>query len=291
MPWCASDIKKHLDNHLYYFFYENDRKNYFSFVNIRFVIIILLVLSGSVSFSQSLNGIWKGTLTQQPGGCFPVYNVELQVNIINNEVSGICYHYSDVLNYVKKDYDGIYNSVTKTINIQEHKVMIFHIPQDCTPCIRYFTLAYAKQGDQETLSGDWGGMILNGSAACTPGKIILHRINESDFANIKEIRVDTGILRLDFYDNAEIDGDSITVLVNNKPVAVHQLLGIKPITLNVKIDLEHPEQEVTMVAENLGLIPPNTALLIVTAGDKKYQLFLSSDKQKSAQVRFIYDKR
>jgi hypothetical protein len=259
-------------------------------VNFRTVILYLLLCLVHPAFSQELNGIWKGTLTQSPGGCFAVYNVELQVNIENTDVSGICYQYSDITNYVKKNYNGIYNASTRTINIQEQRVMTFHIPQDCTPCIRYYSLAYAKTGNQETLSGDWGGVIMNGSAACTPGRIVLHRIVESEFANIKEIKVDTGTIRLDFYDNAEIDGDSITVLLNNQPVAIHQLLGIKPITMYVKVDLNHAEQEVTMVAENLGTIPPNTALLIVTAGDKKYQLFLSSDKQKSAQVRFIYDK-
>jgi len=45
-----------------------------------------------------------------------------------------------------------------------------------------------------------------------------------------------------------------------------------------------------MIADNLGSIPPNTAMLIVTAAEKKYRLFLTSDKQRSAQVRFIYEK-
>ena len=45
-----------------------------------------------------------------------------------------------------------------------------------------------------------------------------------------------------------------------------------------------------MIAENLGSIVPNTALLIITAGEKRYQLFLSSTEQKSAKVRFVYDK-
>jgi hypothetical protein len=45
-----------------------------------------------------------------------------------------------------------------------------------------------------------------------------------------------------------------------------------------------------MIGENLGTIPPNTALLIVTAGNKRYQLFLASNGKKNAQVRFVYDK-
>jgi hypothetical protein len=45
-----------------------------------------------------------------------------------------------------------------------------------------------------------------------------------------------------------------------------------------------------MVGENLGTIPPNTALMMVTAGEKRYQLFLTSDEKKNALVRFIYKK-
>ena len=261
----------------------------FRFVNLRLLIIPFLILCGNGALSQELNGVWKGTLTQQPGGCFPVYNVELQVNISDNKVAGFCYHYSDFSNYVKKNYNGFYNAATKTINIQEQRVTTFHIPADCTPCIRYFTLAYSKKGNEETLSGDWGGVVMNGSTACTPGKIVFHRIVESEFNHIREIKVDTGTLRLDFYDNAQIDGDSITVTVNDKVLVSNQKLGLKPITVRVKVDLENPEQEVTMIGENLGTIPPNTALLIVTAGTKRYQLFLTSNGKKNAQVRFIYE--
>lgn len=259
-------------------------------MKLRLFISFIFLLAVINSFAQELNGVWKGTLTQQPGGCFPVYNVELQVNISNNQVTGVCYHYSDFTNYVKKNYDGFYNAATKTINIQEHRIMTFKIPQDCTPCIRYFTLSYSKKDKEETLSGDWGGVVMNGTLACTPGKIILHRIVESEFNHIREIRVDTGTLKLDFYDNAEIDGDSVTVTVNDKTIVSHQRLGLKPLTVEVKVSLEEPEQEVTMIGENLGTIPPNTALLIVTAGNKRYQLFLASNGKKNAQVRFIYEK-
>jgi len=240
--------------------------------------------------AQSPAGIWKGTLTQQPGGCFPVYHVELQVTIENNEVTGFCYHYSDVNNYVKKNFTGFYNASTKTINIQEHRITTFRIPQDCTPCIRYFTLKYIRENNKEILIGDWGGTVVNSSAACTPGRIMLQRVRKSEFDHIQEIRVDTGKVRLDFYDNAEIDGDSITVTLDNKVLVSNQKLGLKPITLEVMVDLEHPEQELSMIADNLGRIPPNTAMLIVTAGKNKYRLFLVSDKQKSAQVRIIYEK-
>ena len=74
------------------------------------------------------------------------------------------------------------------------------------------------------------------------------------------------------------------------PAVSNRFLSGKPISISVKIDLKKTEQEVIMVGENLGTIPPNTALMIINAGDKRYQLYLTSDEQKNAMVRFIYEK-
>jgi len=51
---------------------------------------------------------------------------------------------------------------------------------------------------------------------------------------------------------------------------------------------ENSEHEVVMVAENLGRIPPNTSLMIIDAGDKRYQVQITSTEQKNAMVRFKY---
>ncbi|HEX6846926.1 MAG TPA: hypothetical protein VF144_08105 [Chitinophagaceae bacterium] len=252
-----------------------------------FLLIFFIILINSTA--QNLEGVWRGTLTQGPGGCFRIYNIELNIKSANGKLNGASYHYSDVTNYVKEDFGGSFNSANKTLTINELKVLTFHVPPDCIPCIKQYNLVYEKQDNKEVLTGDWGGVTMNNYASCPPGKITLSRVAESDFEHIKEIRVDTGKIRLDFYDNAQVDGDIITVLLNNKPLASNQKLTAKPITLEVKVDLDNREQEVTMVAENLGDIPPNTALLIITAGTKRYQLYLTSTEKKNAQVRFIYE--
>jgi len=253
-----------------------------------FLFFFFLIAAGMPA--QNLNGVWRGTLTQGPGGCFRVYNIELNIKSSGNKLSGASYHYSDVTNYVKEDFSGSYNTENKTLNINEQKVLTFHVPPDCIPCIKQYSLAYVKTEGKETLSGDWGGVTMNNYASCPPGKITLSRVAESDFEHIKEIKVDTGIIKLDFYDNAQIDGDIITVLLNNRPLASNQKLTAKPIRIEIKVTLDQPEQEVTMVAENLGDIPPNTALLIITAGNNRYSLHLTSTEKKNAQVRFIYEK-
>jgi len=223
------------------------------------------------------------------GGCFPVNNIELQIHITDTIVKGDSYHYMDIDNYVKKNFNGAYFSAEKKIVLQEELVTTFKIRPDCRVCIKKYELNYSKEGKIETLSGGWTGVIMGTNISCEAGDIVLTRIKESAFKEVPEIGVDTGKLRLDFYDNNEIDGDSITVRVNGRTILSHQKLTAKPITTFVTIDLQNKFQEVEMIAENEGSIPPNTALLIVTAGEHRYQLFLSSTETKSAKVRFVYD--
>lgn len=251
--------------------------------------ILLLLSTAFFSKAQDLNGFWAGRLSM-PGGCFGVNNIELQLRVRGNTVVGDSYHFENVNYYVKKKLTGTYDSATKRLTLHEEYVTTYHIPTTCTICIKNFYLTYRKEGNVETLEGNWDGKIMNTGIDCSVGPIVLSRIKESAFKEIPEIAVDTGTIRLDFYDNATIDGDSITVRVNKNVVVSNQLLSAKPITTYVTVDLNNIFFEIEMIAENLGTIPPNTALLIITAGTKKYQLFLTSTKTKSAMIRIVYDK-
>jgi len=46
--------------------------------------------------------------------------------------------------------------------------------------------------------------------------------------------------------------------------------------------------ELVMYAENLGTIPPNTALMVVTDGTKRYEVRITSDLKKSGAIHFIH---
>jgi hypothetical protein len=239
----------------------------------------------------------------EPGGCFPVYNIEFQLQLAGNKVSGTSYHFSDTTNYVKEIFEGHYDPATKALVLEELRVSVFHIPPDCIPCIKKYALSFHTDGKEEQLRGSWSGRTMDNKTTCPPGTIVLTRIQKPEFKPelptaliqrenklVKEIYVDTGTIKLDFYDNGQIDGDTISVYVNNIPTLSRQMLKAKPLTLFVKIDLQKPVQEVIMVGENQGSIPPNTALMIVNANDKRYQLYLTSDDKKNALVRFIYEK-
>jgi hypothetical protein len=104
----------------------------------------------------------------------------------------------------------------------------------------------------------------------------------------KTITVSTDEVTIKLYDNGEIDGDSISVFVDKQLTLSHKGLSASPIVLKLKFDENQGEHEVVMVAENLGRIPPNTSLMVITAGDQRYQVQITSTEQKNAMVRFKY---
>ena len=117
-----------------------------------------------------------------------------------------------------------------------------------------------------------------------PPPVLKERKNEL----FKTITTSEKFLEISFYDNGEIDGDTISVYNNNRLVASRRGLSAKPVVLKIELKEDEPQQDIIMVAENLGSIPPNTALMIVKAGDQRYTLNLSSSEQKNAMVRFLY---
>ncbi|MCU7552027.1 hypothetical protein OCK74_23100 [Chitinophagaceae bacterium LB-8] len=252
------------------------------------VVIWFLLMYSQFLNAQDISGVWKGTLTMQ-NGCFAVNHIELQINLSGAIASGNSYHYLDVDNYVKKKFKGLYDAAMKTITLHEGLVTGFNIPPTCTICIKNYVLTYHHEGNLEYLSGGWDGKEIKTGVDCVMGQITLSRVKESAFKDIPEIKVDTGEIRLDFYDNGAIDGDTISIMVNKQVVLAHQRLTANPITTYIKIDPSSRFQEVEMIAENLGSIPPNTALLIITVKDKRYKLQLSSVRERTARVMFLYD--
>ena len=93
------------------------------------------------------------------------------------------------------------------------------------------------------------------------------------------------------YDNGEIDDDTISVYMNGKPALLNKRLTASAMTLNFTLDEDDPNLEMTLVAENLGRIPPNTSVMIVEAGDQRFDVRITSTEQKNAVVRFRYEPR
>jgi hypothetical protein len=132
--------------------------------------------------------------------------------------------------------------------------------------------------------------------APAPKKILPPQSIEDKFITRKkvfvtEIPVSGDSIELKFYDNAEIDGDSITLFLNDKLIFEHiRLLG-SAYTIKLAVNDLADSNELTMVAENLGTIPPNTSYMIAEVDGKRYDARLESTEGSSAMVRFVKKKQ
>jgi len=105
---------------------------------------------------------------------------------------------------------------------------------------------------------------------------------------VRTIETENEVVKVDLYDNGDIDGDSVSLFFNGKLILSHQRLSDKAISLNLNVEQQQGLNELVMYADNLGTIPPNTALMIVTDGNKRYEVRITSDLQKSGSIMFLH---
>jgi hypothetical protein len=124
-----------------------------------------------------------------------------------------------------------------------------------------------------------------------PEKISPVTTAASDLGNrtietIQSVNYRSDSLVLTLYDNGEIDGDTVSVLMNGKVImpmvglttnAVRKVIYTKDLPDSIQI---------VMYAETLGSLPPNTGLLIVYDGTERYEIRFSGDLKKNAAIVF-----
>ncbi|WP_439505596.1 hypothetical protein [Sediminibacterium sp.] len=115
-------------------------------------------------------------------------------------------------------------------------------------------------------------------------KVLVDRENKL----VKTIIVDEENIQVDLFDNGTIDNDTISVYHNNKQIIKQGRLAFNPISIKLKCTPEDKLHELVAVAENLGEIPPNTALMVITAGKKRYEVFLTSTENRNAKIVIEY---
>jgi hypothetical protein len=109
-------------------------------------------------------------------------------------------------------------------------------------------------------------------------------LQERENKLVKTIVVDEENIQVDLFDNGTIDNDTISVFHNNKQIIKHGRLAFNPISFKIKCSPNENMHELVVVAENLGEIPPNSALMVITAGKKRYEVFLTSNESRNAKV-------
>lgn len=104
---------------------------------------------------------------------------------------------------------------------------------------------------------------------------------------IQTLEVLSDSITLSFYDNGVVDGDVISVFVNGQNIIASAKLTEVAMKKTIQLPTFAGDSvQVTLVAETLGSIPPNTGLLLVYDGDKRYDVRFAADMQTNASIVF-----
>ena len=127
------------------------------------------------------------------------------------------------------------------------------------------------------------------AVSVVPRKVINY-VSEKEFTIRKEIvareiEVSSDSIRVDVYDNGEIDGDMISVFFNKQLILYNQKLTHRSIHIDIILEPGKEYNEISMFAENLGLIPPNTALMVIYDGKEKINVPISANMENNGTIR------
>jgi hypothetical protein len=103
---------------------------------------------------------------------------------------------------------------------------------------------------------------------------------------IKVIEVNAASIKVEIYDNGQIDGDVVSIFLNEKQLISSKMLTAQPIIIQIKLENNEDEYDLIMYAESLGSIPPNTAFMVVTTPTQRFEINISSNEQTSGAIRF-----
>lgn len=278
-----------------------------------------MLLTCFYGYSQDVSGIWRGrfTNTNLLQAELP-YKYELLLFQNENSITGYSYSTTGAADYYA--VCEIKGTLFEGYMVVKEIKTIYQNPKSGEGVLQSHILFFNANDEEAT--GDWkqtnkkafqliqqtGKTFLKKET--DPSKSVLIKILEKKGAIQTELKNKTApinqdsvklasrqkeILRtisiysdtviLELFDDGIIDGDSVSVFLNNNSFLNKVALGNKAIKQTVFVPNTKEAVVITMFAENEGSIPPNTGVLIIRDGEIKYEIRFSSDKNKSAAVQ------
>jgi hypothetical protein len=271
------------------------------FESVLAILIGLLLGVGQGLQAQDLSGQWTGTASDI--GSDTKHKIVLTITESDSAIAGVLHWYSPETQYIRHlIISGHFYGKDSVLTIREDS--------SGDAAAGFHVLYYRRTpGRRDLLEGHWAAA--SGAQGPKAGNLTIQLEKKAppfipfalpkkkkDSAQLKALLgretpvVATIPMRgsdtvsVTLYDNGEIDGDSVSLYLNNDLLLQHYKLTAQAKVLLVPIDKSLPVNRLVLFAENLGSIPPNTALMEVTVHGKTYELFLSTDYKRNACVEF-----
>lgn len=274
-----------------------------------------MLLTGQISVSQNLSGIWEGHTGHSSFYTMPV-KVIIELTMINDStITGISHAYYTRGRFEHHKLSGRFDKRWGIVYLSEDSLIDFKKGFLDKIDAGAYDLKLINTSSGLKLDGEWTSnkkrvfvdptvkkwfwkekkevapkidLPMNAETKATVIDSI-NKINRmDDLQMIIELdNKDKDSIRVDLYDNGQIDNDTVSVYINDRLVINKQMITAKPITFYFSLSEKNHFDKIKLIAENLGTIPPNTALMIITTTKKKHNVLLSSTFEKSAVVEFF----
>jgi hypothetical protein len=100
----------------------------------------------------------------------------------------------------------------------------------------------------------------------------------------KEIPIESDTVFLELKDDQEEDGDRVSLYYDHEWIGKNIQVTAQPLRILLPVSSGPQGSSFILHAENEGSVPPNTALVTIFSGAKKYTLTLSSSSLQSAGI-------
>lgn len=118
-----------------------------------------------------------------------------------------------------------------------------------------------------------------------PNQKLIDEFSKRSTIYEKDIVVYDDSVLVSFYDNGDVDDDTISVFLNKKPILISRGISARALNIYIGLDSTNDIHELSMFADNMGKFPPNTALMVISDRQKRYELYLSASLKQNASVR------
>jgi hypothetical protein len=128
-------------------------------------------------------------------------------------------------------------------------------------------------------------MPMEGGKAKNLSETAKEKLTQRNAQVIKTFEVTGPSIKIEIYDNGQVDGDTVSIFMNGVLLIPAKMLTAKPITINIDVNDKEDVYDIVMFAESMGTIPPNTAFMVVTTATNRYEINITSTEQTSGSIR------
>ncbi len=253
---------------------------------------IILVFFYNTAYSQDISGTWRGSYSKSKFDK-GIYELQFYIEQYDTLLNGIRTQFYDNNRYESYSIQGDVNKSDSTVTITETHQLSQNA--DGFGDNGNYKMKLYVRSSKQYLEGKWKNSS-KGLFASFSSKVYLKKVDSTLTVNhndtvvtkiIKTIIIDSSDcidLKLELTDNAQNDGDIVSIYNNDKAIAKNITLSKKTETFIIAPAIQPGTFIIKMIAENQGSIPPCTATMRISTKKKSYIINMESDFSHNSAV-------